>query len=126
MSSSFDIEGLLRDALAPVEPPEELGDRLVRALSQITEVAAEELSDWELAAMSDPRNWVKPAAAVTAGSVAGVALILLRARRRHRHQPGNELSAALAHLLEEGRKSAQRSLDAAIEKGSKLRNLPPR
>jgi len=38
--------------------------------------------------MRDPRNWVRPAAAVVAGSAAGTALLLLRARRRAHEQAG--------------------------------------
>ena len=34
-------------------------------------MAADELEAWELSAMRDPRNWVRPAAAVVAGSAAG-------------------------------------------------------
>jgi hypothetical protein len=76
------FEGLLREALAPVEPPEDLALRLESTLTSITEMAADELEAWELSAMRDPRNWVRPAAALVAGSGAGVALVLLRARRR--------------------------------------------
>jgi hypothetical protein len=76
------FEGLLREALAPVEPPEDLIVRLESTLTSITELAAEELHEWELSAMRDPRNWVRPAAALVAGTAAGTALVLLRARRR--------------------------------------------
>jgi hypothetical protein len=76
------FEALLREALAPVEPPEDLVERLELTLETITELAADELDAWELRAMRDPRNWVRPAAAVVAGGVAGSALVLLRARRR--------------------------------------------
>jgi hypothetical protein len=78
--SSF--EGLLREALAPVEPPTELIERLETTLTSITEMAADELEAWELSAMRDPRNWVRPAAALIAGGAAGTALVILRARRR--------------------------------------------
>jgi hypothetical protein len=78
--SSFEVR--LREALAPVEPPEDLAQRLESTLTNITELAAEELEAWELSAMRDPRNWVRPAAAVVVGGTAGVALVLLRARRR--------------------------------------------
>jgi hypothetical protein len=81
-ASGSNFEGLLRQALAPVEPPEDLAQRLESTLTSLTELAAEELESWELSAMRDPRNWVRPAAAVVVGSTAGVALILLRARRR--------------------------------------------
>jgi hypothetical protein len=83
-ASSSNFEGLLRQALAPVEPPEDLAQRLESALTNLTELAVEELESWELSAMRDPRNWVRPAAAVVIGSSAGVALVLLRARRRIR------------------------------------------
>jgi hypothetical protein len=76
------FEGLLREALAPVEPPADLAERLESTLTSITAMAADELEAWELSAMRDPRNWVRPAAAVVAGSAAGAALVLLRARRR--------------------------------------------
>jgi hypothetical protein len=76
------FEGLLREALAPVEPPEDLIVRLEGTLTSITEMAAEELQEWELSAMRDPRNWARPAAALVAGTAAGTALVLLRARRR--------------------------------------------
>jgi hypothetical protein len=55
----------------------------------LTESAAEELEAWELSAMRDPRNWVRPAAAVLVGGTAGVALVLLRAR----HRPRSEVSS---------------------------------
>ena len=76
------FEALLRQALAPVEPPEDLAQRLEGTLTSITELAAEELEGWELSAMRDPRNWVRPAAALVLGGSAGVALVVLRARRR--------------------------------------------
>jgi hypothetical protein len=82
------FETLLREALTPVEPPEDLAERLESTLTSITELAADELEGWELSTMRDPRNWVRPAAAVVAGGAAGAALVLLRARRRAQHSPG--------------------------------------
>ena len=76
------LEALLREALAPVEPPADLAERLEATLTTITELAADELEAWELSAMRDPRNWARPVAAVVAGGAAGTALVLLRARRR--------------------------------------------
>jgi len=78
------FELLLREALAPVEPPADLVERVESALQAITEMAADELEAWELSAMRDPRNWVRPAAALVLGGTAGTALVLLRARRRSR------------------------------------------
>ena len=86
---AVDFEQLLRRALTPVEPPEELAERLESTLVELTEAAADELESWELSAMRDPRNWVRPAAAVAVGTAAGAALVILRARQRaerNRHQ----------------------------------------
>jgi hypothetical protein len=82
------FEGLLREALAPVDPPDDLIERLEGPLTTITALAADELEAWELSAMRDPRNWIRPAAAIVAGGAAGTALVLLRARRRGQGSPG--------------------------------------
>jgi hypothetical protein len=95
------LEGLLREALAPVEPSEDLARRLESTLESITEMAADELEAWELSAMRDPRNWVRPAAALVAGSGAGVVLVLLRARQRSHGSPGG---------LNGARETAQRTV----------------
>jgi hypothetical protein len=87
-TDAVDFEQLLRRALAPVEPPEELTQRLETTLVELTELAADELEAWELSAMRDPRNWVRPVAAVAIGTAAGTALVLLRARQRaQRNKP---------------------------------------
>jgi hypothetical protein len=80
--AAHNFEGLLREALAPIEPPADLVERLEGALTNITAMAADELETWELSAMRDPRNWVRPAVALVAGGAAGTALVVLRARRR--------------------------------------------
>ena len=80
------IEGLLRQALSPVDPPEGLAERMQSTLENITELAAEELDAWELSAMRDPRNWVRPAVAAVAGGTAGAALMVIRARQRQQHR----------------------------------------
>src|SRR3954447_16982654 len=92
-AGSWDVEQLLAAALRPIDPPERLSSRLEDTLSAITQAAAEELSDWaeelseeELRALRDPRNWVRPVVAVGAGSVATGALVLLELRRRGRTQ----------------------------------------
>ncbi|MGI8801568.1 MAG: hypothetical protein ACR2KV_05255 [Solirubrobacteraceae bacterium] len=87
MTDGVQLELLLSRALAPVEPPEALVVRLESTLRTISDLAADELEGWELAAMRDPRNWVRPAAALVAGTAAGAALVVLRARQRHREQP---------------------------------------
>jgi hypothetical protein len=83
-----ELERILRSALVPIEPPERLSDRLERGLSELTEAAADELADWELSSMRDPRNWARPAAAVVVGTVAGGALVIVRARQRQRKRGG--------------------------------------
>ena len=82
--STTNLEALLREALAPVEPPADLAIRLERALQRATALAQDELESWELSAMRDPRNWVRPAAAAVVGASAGSALVALRVRSRHR------------------------------------------
>jgi hypothetical protein len=83
-SGTTEFEALLREALTPVDPPESLSARMEVALVSLTELAQEELETWELKTMRDPRNWVRPAAAVLIGAGAGTALVVLRVRTRHR------------------------------------------
>jgi len=71
-----DIETLLSRALQPVDPPDGLSSRLESTLVDLTEAAVVELESWELRAMRDPRNWVRPVVAVGAGGVATGALVL--------------------------------------------------
>jgi hypothetical protein len=80
------VEALLREALAPVEPPPALAQRLESTLINLTEAAQEELDAWELSAMRDPRNWVRPAAAAVVTATAGTALVALRVRGSHRRR----------------------------------------
>jgi hypothetical protein len=88
MSETFpsDFEGLLRRALAPVEPPDDLAARMEATLSELTGLAQDELEGWELSSMRDPRNWVRPVAAVAVGTTAGAALVVLRVRQQHRRR----------------------------------------
>ena len=88
-----DVERLLRSALVPVEPSEALSDRLERRLSDLTDAAAGELAEWELSAMSDPRNWARPAAALVVGGAAAGALVLVRARQQQRKREATGLRA---------------------------------
>ena len=97
------FESLLREALAPVDPPADLVKRLEGALTSITEMAADELEAWELSAMRDPRNWARPAAALLVGGTAGAALVVLRARRRTSSSTANlqGLRRAAEHAIED-------------------------
>jgi hypothetical protein len=93
-----DFEALLREALSPVEPPEDLAARMESALVNLTELAQEELEAWELSTMRDPRNWARPAAAAVIGAGAGTALVVLRVRGRHRAR--RQQSGSLRELAE--------------------------
>jgi hypothetical protein len=109
-SGAADFEALLREALAPVDPPADLAHRLELTLINLTELAQDELESWELRAMRDPRNWVRPAAAAVVGVSAGTALVGLRVRGRHRarkQQSANVLELAertLHDVAEEARR----------------------
>jgi hypothetical protein len=107
MSEPFaaDIESLLRQAFAPVDPPESLATRLESTLQGLTELAAEELESWELSSMRDPRNWVRPVVAVAVGTAAGAGLVVLRVRSQHRKQK--------RHV--QGMELAQRTMRAAAD-----------
>ena len=112
--SDFDLEGLLRQALAPVDPPERLSERLEQTLSTLTDAAAEELEAWEMSAMRDPRNWVRPVVAAGVGTTAGIGLVLLRTRAKHkkrRDQSSDPLDFAgrtLRDLADEARRLLDR------------------
>jgi hypothetical protein len=89
LAGNWDVESLLSDALRPLEPPERLSGRVEDTLAAVTQAAAEELSQWaeelsesELRALRDPRNWVRPVVAVGAGGAAAGALVVMELRRR--------------------------------------------
>jgi hypothetical protein len=97
-STGVEIVRLLETALAPVEPRAKFGHELEARLASVQEAALGELSDWELAAMRDPRNWVRPVAALAIGTAAGAALVVVRMRRGRRQRPG------LRGVAEQGRR----------------------
>lgn len=89
----LDLEAMLSDALRPIEPPERLSGRVHSTLSRLNAAAATELADWaeelnesELQSLRDPRNWVRPVAATTVGTIAGFGLVALELRRRRRQE----------------------------------------
>ncbi len=81
-----EVERLLRSALVPVEPPGSVTDRMEEALTELTTAAVDELADTELRSMRNPRNWVRPAAAVLVGGAAASGLVLVRARQQQRRR----------------------------------------
>jgi len=84
--STTEFEARLRAALHPVEPREDFAVRLERGLVELRDLAVDELEGWELSAMRDPRNWMRPAVATVVGAGAGAALVVLRVRGRHRRR----------------------------------------
>ncbi len=104
-ASGAELEAMLRRALAPVEPPASLGDRVEATLQELTDLAVEELEGWELRAMRDPRNWARPVVAVAVASTAGTALVLLRLHDRQRPRGAR---AVLAHAGRRARAVARR------------------
>jgi hypothetical protein len=95
VGGTTELEALLATALRPIEPPETLAGRLEETLDKVTRAAADELTEWaeelsesELQALRNPRNWVRPVVAVAAGGAATGALVLLELRRRHRQPRG--------------------------------------
>jgi hypothetical protein len=111
-TSAPDFEALLRQALQPIDPPADMVDRLELTLVSLTEAAQEQLDAWELSAMRDPRNWVRPAAAAVVGVSAGTALVVLRVRARHRSRrqqsrnPFELVGRTLRDAADEARKIA--------------------
>ena len=109
--AGFDIERMLRLALAPVDPPADLETRVESTLQSLTDAAVDELEGWELSAMRDPRNWVRPVVATAVGASAGTALVILRVRqgrRKRAAQSRNPLDLA------------QRTLKAAAGEARRL------
>jgi hypothetical protein len=104
-NAGVEIVRLLEAALAPVEPPARLGDQLEARLAEVQAAALEELAEWELRAMRDPRNWVRPAAAVAVGTAAGAALLVVRMRRKQRSR--------LRGLADQGRRELTDALSGA-------------
>jgi hypothetical protein len=112
MSEYTDFESLLQRALSPVEPSKELETRLEATLGSLVDMAAGELEAWELSAMRDPRNWVRPVAAAAIGSGAAIGLVLVRTqRRRHKrrkesHSPADLVGRTVRDLAREARRVA--------------------
>jgi hypothetical protein len=107
----MDIEQMLRLALAPVDPPETLKTRVESTLQELTDAAVDELEGWELSAMRDPRNWVRPVVATAVGATAGTALVVIRVRQERRRRAAQ--SRGPLDL-------AERTLKAAVGEARKL------
>ena len=119
-----ELEALLRQALAPIEPPAELEARLEETLGSIVEKAADELEAWDVTAFQDPRNWpeqvFRPAAAIVVGGVAAVGLIAVRTqRKRHRRAA---LASGPLELAERTLRDAAHEARRLAEEGSRRRS----
>ncbi len=110
-ATPLDFERMLRMALTPVDPPESLQTRVETTLQELTDAAVDELEGWELSAMRDPRNWVRPVIATAVGASAGTALVVLRVRQERRKR-----AAQSRNPLD----LAQRTLRAAAGEARKL------
>ena len=104
-----DVEAMLKTALRPIDPPDDLAGRMEETLGAVTEAAASELSAWaeelsdsELRSLRDPRNWVRPAAAVASGAVAGGALAVMGLRHRR-----GQKSSGLKRVTDDLRSTAK-------------------
>lgn len=109
-----EFEAMLHRALSPVEPPDDLARRLESTLENLTELSLDELERWELRAMRDPRNWMRPVAAVAVGATAGTALVALRLRAQHERRrsiprnPGEVAERAVRAVAGETRRLLRR------------------
>jgi hypothetical protein len=88
-----DVERLLRSALVPIDPPVSLIDRMERRLTEQVDAAADELAEWELRAMKDPRNWGRSVGAAAVLAAAGGSLVIVRARQQHKKRGATRLKA---------------------------------
>jgi hypothetical protein len=109
-----DFESMLRLALAPVDPPESLKTRVETTLQEITDAAVDELEAWEIGAMRDPRNWIRPVIAGAVGATAGTALVVIRVRANQKKRkaassdPLDLLARTFRAAAGEARKLARR------------------
>ena len=88
-----EVERLLSGALVPVDPPVDLGERLERRLTAVTDAAVDELAEWDPSALRDPRRWARLIAAGVIGAGAGGALVLVRARQKQKRREARGIAA---------------------------------
>jgi hypothetical protein len=113
VNETADFEALLRQALVPIEPSDDLSTRVESTLVNLTDLAADELEAWELSAMRDPRNWVRPVAASVVGGAAGAALVVVRVRngRKKRVADSEHLIDLLGRTVKDLANEAQDLID---------------
>jgi hypothetical protein len=81
-----DLERLLQGALVPVDPPGDLGERLERRLTAMTDAAVDEIAEWDPSAFASPRRWARLVIAGLVGAGAGGALVVVRARQKQKRR----------------------------------------
>jgi hypothetical protein len=112
-----DFEILLREAFQPLEPPEDLEQRVEDRLTEIALSAIDDLEGWELAAMRDPRNWLPTVTAAGVGGAAAVGLVLVRTqRRRHKRRA---ISDNVLELAENTMRDLAKEAGKVIDQGRK-------
>ena len=109
-TDAYDVEALLRRAFTPVEPPERLSERVETTLQTLTDAAVDELDGWELRAMKDPRNWVRPVVASAVGASAGTALVVMRVRASQKKKQQSRNPAVQARKTADAFASEARKL----------------
>ena len=124
-AGATDFEALLREALTPVEPPADLAARMELTLVSLTELAQEELEAWELSAMRDPRNWVRPAAAASSASAPAPRWSCCASASRHRDAQAAVLRPARARRADAARLRRGGAADPARPLGAGSRADPP-
>jgi hypothetical protein len=95
-----EVERLLQSAFVPVEPHGAFSERVERRLTELTDAAVDELAEFDPSALRDPRRWARLAAAGVVAGTAGGALILVRARQKHRRSEAHGLRALQNGLRE--------------------------
>ena len=103
-----DFETMLRLALHPVDPPDRLKTRVETTLQELTDAAVDELEAWEIGAMRDPRNWVRPVVAAGVGTAATAALVVLRVRAQQRSKATRNPLVLAERVAGEARRALRR------------------
>jgi hypothetical protein len=88
-----DVERLLHYALVPIEPPKDMTARVERRLTSLTDAALDEIADFDPAVELSPRRWARAAGAGVVAGAAGGALVLVRARQKHKRRDAVGLRA---------------------------------
>jgi hypothetical protein len=103
---------MLQLALAPIDPPGHMGERLERRLSAVTDAAVDELADWDPSALRDPRRWARLVVAGVVGAGAGGALVLVRTRQNQKRRDTHGLAA-----LQKGVRSVSGDVRRRLDRG---------